>query len=45
MAVYTIMHDLDLVLSAVLMSVWLRKPTSRVIIHTDQGGLFNSYEW
>ena len=38
------MH-MDLVLSAVLMAVWRRKPTSRVIVHSDQGSQFTSYEW
>ena len=38
------MH-MDLVLSAVLMAVWRRKPTSRVIVHSDQGAQFTSYEW
>ena len=38
------MH-MDLVLSAVLMAVWRRKPTSRVIVHADQGSQFTSYEW
>lgn len=27
------------------MAVWRRKPTSRVIIHSDQGSQFTSYEW
>ena len=38
------MH-MDLVLSALLMAVWRRKPTSRVIVHSDQGSQFTSYEW
>ena len=38
------MH-MDLVLSALLMAVWRRKPTSRVIVHSDQGSQFTSHEW
>ncbi len=38
------MH-MDLVLSALLMAVWRRKPISRVIVHSDQGSQFTSYEW
>jgi len=37
--------QMDLVLSALLMAVWRRKPTSKVIIHSDQGSQFTSYEW
>ena len=36
---------MDLVLSALLMAVWRRKPTSRVIVHSDQGSQFTSLEW
>ena len=36
---------MDLVLSALLMAVWRRKPTSKVIIHSDQGSQFTSFEW
>ncbi len=36
---------IDLVLSALLMAVWRRKPTSKVIIHSDQGSQFTSFEW
>lgn len=38
------MH-MDLVLSALLMAVWRRKPTSRVTVHSDQGSQFTSHEW
>jgi len=38
------MH-MDLVLSALLMAVWRRKPTSKVIVHSDQGSQFTSHEW
>jgi putative transposase len=35
---------MDLVLSALLMAVWRRKPVSKVIIHSDQGSQFTSLE-
>ncbi len=31
----------DLVLQALLMAVWRRKPTTKVLIHSDQGSQFN----
>ena len=34
-----------LVLDALLMAVWRRKPDSQVIIHSDQGSQFTSQEW
>lgn len=37
--------QMDLVLSALLMAVWHRKPKSNVIIHSDQGSQFTSHEW
>ena len=37
--------QMDLVLSALLMAVWRRKPKSKVIIHSDQGSQFTSHEW
>lgn len=37
--------QVDLVLSALLMAVWRRKPISKVIIHSDQGSQFTSHEW
>ena len=37
--------QMDLVLSALLMAVWRRKPKSKVIIHSDQGSQYTSYEW
>ncbi len=27
------------------MAVWRRKPASRVIVHSDQGSQYTSYEW
>lgn len=35
----------DLVLQALLMAVWRRKPTSKVLVHTDQGSQFTSIDW
>jgi len=35
----------DLVLQALLMAVWRRKPASKVLIHSDQGSQFTSIEW
>ena len=35
----------DIVLNALLMAVWRRKPKRRVIIHSDQGSQFTSHEW
>lgn len=35
----------DLVLQALLMAVWRRKPTDKVLVHSDQGSQFTSLEW
>ena len=35
----------DLVLQALLMAVWRRKPTGQVMVHSDQGSQFTSREW
>ncbi len=35
----------DVVLQALLMAVWRRKPRNRVLIHSDQGSQFTSMEW
>ncbi len=35
----------DLVLQALLMARWRRKPKSKVLIHSDQGSQFTSMEW
>ena len=35
----------DIVLQALLMAVWKRKPKQRVTIHSDQGSQFTGYEW
>jgi len=38
------MH-VDLVLNALLMAVWRRKPKNEVLIHSDQGSQFTSSDW
>ncbi len=35
----------DLVLQALLMAVWRRKPSGKVLMHSDQGSQFTSIEW
>ena len=35
----------EIVINALLMAVWRRKPEQEVIIHSDQGSQYNSYEW
>ena len=35
----------DLALNALLMAVWRRKPTGEVMVHSDQGSQFSSYDW
>lgn len=35
----------DLVLQALLMAVWRRKPKQTVIVHSDQGSQYTSEEW
>ena len=35
----------DLVLQALLMAVWRRKPKRKVLIHSDQGSQFTSMDW
>jgi putative transposase len=37
--------DTDLVLSALLMAVWRRKPKQAVMVHSDQGSQFTSDAW
>jgi len=37
--------DTDLVINALLMAVWRRKPKQQVIVHSDQGCQFTSQEW
>lgn len=35
----------DLVLDALLMALWRRKPKQRVIVHSDQGSQYGSDDW
>jgi putative transposase len=35
----------DIVIDALLMAVWKRKPKSRVIVHSDQGSQYGSDDW
>ena len=35
----------DVVLQALLMAVWRRKPRHQVLVHSDQGSQFTSSEW
>lgn len=37
--------DRDLALNASLMAVWRRQPKQTVIVHSDQGSQFSSYNW
>lgn len=35
----------DIIMNAILMAVWRRKPKHEVIIHSDQGSQFQSHDW
>ena len=35
----------ELVLNALLMAVWRRKPANPVTVHSDQGGQYTSHDW
>ena len=35
----------SLVLNALLMAIWRRKPKTKVVIHSDQGSQFTSQDW
>jgi putative transposase len=35
----------DLVLNALLMAIWRRKPKQEVLVHSDQGCQYTSYDW
>jgi len=37
--------DRDLAMNALLMAVWRRQPTDEVMVHSDQGSQFSSYDW
>lgn len=36
--------DRELALNALLMAVWRRRPTNEVMVHSDQGSQFASYD-
>ena len=38
------MHG-DLVLDALVMVVWRRKPNNAVLVHSDQGSQYTSIDW
>ncbi len=35
----------EVVLDALMMAVWRRKPTQEVILHSDQGSQYESDDW
>ena len=35
----------DIVLDAILMAVWRRRPSNRVLVHSDQGSQYGSDDW
>jgi len=35
----------DIVLDALMMAVWRRKPQKRVLVHSDQGSQYSSDDW
>jgi len=35
----------DLVIDALMMAIWRRKPTRKVLVHSDQGIQYTSYDW
>jgi putative transposase len=37
--------DRSLAINALLMAVWRRQPKGSVIVHSDQGSQFSSYDW
>ena len=37
--------DTDLVLNALTMACWRRKPKDKVLVHSDQGCQYTSYDW
>jgi putative transposase len=37
--------DRELALNALLMAVWRRRPANEVMVHSDQGSQFASYDW
>jgi len=37
--------DRELALNALLMAIWRRQPKESVMVHSDQGSQFSSYDW
>ena len=37
--------DRELALNALLMAIWRRQPEETVMVHSDQGSQFSSYDW
>ncbi len=37
--------DRELAINALLMAVWRRRPDEEVLVHSDQGSQFSSYDW
>ena len=37
--------DRELAINALLMAVWRRQPKQEVVVHSDQGSQFSSYDW
>lgn len=37
--------DRELAMTALLMAVWRRQPKNTVMVHSDQGSQFSSYDW
>ena len=37
--------DRELAMNALLMAVWRRRPKNTVMVHSDQGSQFTSYDW
>ncbi len=37
--------DRELAINALLMAVWRRQPKETVMVHSDQGSQFSSYDW
>lgn len=35
----------DLAIDVLLMAVWRRKPKQEVMVHSDQGSQYSSYDW
>jgi len=35
----------ELAINALLMAVWRRQPKQEVIVYSDQGSQFSSYDW